>query len=288
MLSKTKLSVIPVFCVMFFFCFNVLICNAIAPPMNVVFASVDAKSKEVSLNLITNYKGKDFVITVTDPNGKIDYTENVTPTETTTKISYTTKSLVYGKYNVVAECEEENQKYSTSFSYYVFGDVNCDGKVNSIDYTIMRRFILQQIDEFAEPQWRITADLNRDKKVNSIDYSILRKYILELTEDIPVITLDIEKINWRTEIRGIIGEVYLELEGTTNADKLAVPCPIPGSPGYVIEVDSEGKFKESLMVAYVEPLEAKSYVFRVDITAKTDGVKDVTFRQESGELTFEQ
>jgi len=254
--------------------------------MNVIFASIDSISKEVSLTLLTNYTGKDFVITVTDPNGEVDYTGNVTPTDTATKISYTTKSLVYGKYYVVAECNEANQKYTTSFSYYVYGDVNHDGKVNSTDYSSIKRFILNQIDEFDEPQWRITADLNRDKKINSIDYSILGKYILGIKEDIPIITLDIEKINWRIELDNNRGNVILELEGTSNADELVIPCPEPGSPGYVIKVDSEGKFKDSLTVAYIKTFEVDSYSFSVDISARAEGIKNVIFTQKSGKLIF--
>jgi len=63
------------------------------------------------------------------------------------------------------------------------GDVNDDGKINSIDYAMIKRHILGIIELKGDDFKR--ADVNNDGKVNSTDYSWLRKYILGLVSEIP-------------------------------------------------------------------------------------------------------
>jgi len=55
------------------------------------------------------------------------------------------------------------------------GDVNDDGKVNSTDYTLLRRYILGLVDTLPSEK---NADLNEDGKINSTDYSLLKRVIL--------------------------------------------------------------------------------------------------------------
>jgi len=52
----------------------------------------------------------------------------------------------------------------------VYGDLNGDGLVNSSDYSLLKRYILKQID-LTEDKLK-AADLNRNGSVDSVDYSI--------------------------------------------------------------------------------------------------------------------
>ncbi|TYQ14546.1 UNVERIFIED_CONTAM: dockerin type I repeat protein [Acetivibrio alkalicellulosi] len=66
----------------------------------------------------------------------------------------------------------------------IYGDLNGDGIVNSIDAVLMRRYILgiaTNIDINTE-----NADINGDGKINSIDYVLLKRYILEIINDLSV------------------------------------------------------------------------------------------------------
>ncbi len=65
----------------------------------------------------------------------------------------------------------------------VYGDLNNDGKVNSTDYSIMKRFLLNVI-RLTNDQLRV-ADLNLDTKVNSTDFAILKRFILGLIDSLP-------------------------------------------------------------------------------------------------------
>ncbi|RXE57891.1 dockerin type I domain-containing protein [Acetivibrio mesophilus] len=60
------------------------------------------------------------------------------------------------------------------------GDVNGDGKVNSTDCTLLKRYILLIIEDFPTANGHIAADVNGDGKINSTDYTMLKRYILRI------------------------------------------------------------------------------------------------------------
>jgi len=58
------------------------------------------------------------------------------------------------------------------------GDLNYDGKVNSTDYLVLKRYLLGTIDKESDPNFLKAADLNRDGRVNSTDMSLMKRYLL--------------------------------------------------------------------------------------------------------------
>ena len=65
------------------------------------------------------------------------------------------------------------------------GDVNGDNQVNSIDYALMRSFLLGIINEFPVDDEMWSADTNGDGEINSIDFGLMRKYILGMISEFP-------------------------------------------------------------------------------------------------------
>ncbi|TYQ15664.1 UNVERIFIED_CONTAM: aryl-phospho-beta-D-glucosidase BglC (GH1 family) [Acetivibrio alkalicellulosi] len=63
-----------------------------------------------------------------------------------------------------------------------YGDLNGDGNIDSIDYMLLRRYILEIIDTLPNMD---AADLNGDGKVDSTDAVLLRRYILEVISEFP-------------------------------------------------------------------------------------------------------
>ncbi len=57
------------------------------------------------------------------------------------------------------------------------GDLNVDGKVNSIDYIILKRYVLKTYS--LRDSLLYSADLNLDGEVNTVDYMVLRKMVLK-------------------------------------------------------------------------------------------------------------
>lgn len=84
--------------------------------------------------------------------------------------------------NINLSFVQEMEKVVQEFCY---GDVNGDGKCNSTDYSLMRRFILETIEEFPSQNGIAAADVNADGKINSIDYSLLKRKILGLIDKFP-------------------------------------------------------------------------------------------------------
>jgi len=65
-----------------------------------------------------------------------------------------------------------------SESEVLAGDLNGDGKINSTDISLMKRYLLKQIVDLPVEDDIKAADINKDGKVNSTDMSILKRVIL--------------------------------------------------------------------------------------------------------------
>jgi len=71
-------------------------------------------------------------------------------------------------------------------SAFIYGDVNGDSVINSLDYAIMRSYLLETISTMPSKYWDKAGDLNGDGKINSLDYAYLKKYLLGLIDKFPV------------------------------------------------------------------------------------------------------
>ncbi|OPZ89216.1 MAG: Beta-glucanase precursor [Firmicutes bacterium ADurb.Bin419] len=68
----------------------------------------------------------------------------------------------------------------------VYGDVNGDNQVNSIDFGIFRMYLLGMIDKMNAENWQKSGDVNLDGSINSIDFALLRSYMLGIVKSLPV------------------------------------------------------------------------------------------------------
>ncbi|MFZ5989731.1 MAG: RICIN domain-containing protein, partial [Bacillota bacterium] len=64
-------------------------------------------------------------------------------------------------------------------------DVNGDNAVNSVDLTVMKRYLLGIISDFPVEDDYWAADLNGDEYVNSSDYTLMKRYILRIIDKFP-------------------------------------------------------------------------------------------------------
>lgn len=75
----------------------------------------------------------------------------------------------------------------------VYGDVDGTGKVDSIDFAMMRSYLLGNISEFPISNGIKAGDVNADGGVNSIDFGLMRSFLLGIinkfpAQDAPVVT----------------------------------------------------------------------------------------------------
>jgi len=83
--------------------------------------------------------------------------------------------------------EQPGSIFGGSSTQFMYGDVDGNKKINSLDYAYMRQFIIEMIDEFPDKvNGKKAADLDGNNKINSTDYSYLMQFILEMIEEFPV------------------------------------------------------------------------------------------------------
>ena len=185
--------------------------KTLKPGENVFSVIVTATSGQTRTYTIT-------IITPDDPNapdepdkpttpkptvGSKEYTvdETVTGVQPTTKVSdfITTLKVTNGTAELVTadgkkkadgtvatgdilRLYDGDKKLVSSHPVVIYGDVNGDGKVNSVDLRRTQRHILKVSSVNG---YQLTAaDVNRDGKVNSVDLRRAQRYILGILKDI--------------------------------------------------------------------------------------------------------
>ncbi len=76
----------------------------------------------------------------------------------------------------------------TNTNKIVYGDLNGDRSVNSIDFALMKSHLLGIPSTLLSQNWELAADLNLDGKINSIDFAFLKMYLLGIIQALPNIT----------------------------------------------------------------------------------------------------
>ncbi|HEX9063149.1 MAG TPA: discoidin domain-containing protein, partial [Clostridia bacterium] len=70
----------------------------------------------------------------------------------------------------------------------VYGDVDGNGKVNSSDYSYVKRYLLGTISSFPTDNGLRNADVNGDGKINSTDVSLIKRFLLGIISKFPADT----------------------------------------------------------------------------------------------------
>lgn len=68
---------------------------------------------------------------------------------------------------------------------FIYGDLNGDKAVNSIDFALMRSFLLGISSTLPSSEWEKAGDLNLDSSVNALDFALLRMYLLGMINTLP-------------------------------------------------------------------------------------------------------
>lgn len=145
-------------------------------------STCDEESKIVKISgVLSSGRGQNVSLRVTDPDGRISYVNQTTAGDNGSfEFQYTMAEEKIGTYMVEVNAKGLASPVRTSFVYgsVLKGDLNGDGKVNSTDYAMLRRYLLDLLDEFPVKDGLKAADINGDGKVNSTDYAALKRLLL--------------------------------------------------------------------------------------------------------------
>ncbi|PYG87376.1 dockerin type I repeat protein [Ruminiclostridium sufflavum DSM 19573] len=84
-----------------------------------------------------------------------------------------------------------------------YGDVNGDGIVDSLDYALYKKYLLNTVSEFPAGNNIDCADVNGDKSADALDFALLKAYLLGLITEFPAESMNNESTPW--DWNGIIG-----------------------------------------------------------------------------------
>jgi len=80
--------------------------------------------------------------------------------------------------------QQPTQQPSPTAGPVIYGDINNDNLVNSLDLTLLKRMLLG----FNPPDVNLdAADLNMDGAINSMDLSILKRYLTKKIDTLPYV-----------------------------------------------------------------------------------------------------
>ena len=132
----------------------------------------------------TTYSVTDIVTKVEPETTVADFVKNLAVTNGTAAI-YTASgqaktSGVVGTGDILRLYQ--NDTLNKSYPILIYGDVNGDGKVTSLDLRIAQKHILQ-IDTI-EGYYLTAADSSKDGSLTSLDLRVTQKYILQMTDSL--------------------------------------------------------------------------------------------------------
>ena len=99
-------------------------------------------------------------------NGTATFTRKIGTAPVEIRLYYEDKSYKTGKLFTVVP------------SKYRLGDVNDDHSVDAIDMALLKKYLLNGLEELPHPEYRIVADVNGDGNIDAIDLALVKSYLL--------------------------------------------------------------------------------------------------------------
>lgn len=75
--------------------------------------------------------------------------------------------------------EKSTKKVLQEYVCIIYGDVNGDGKITAMDYTMIQNHIME-IQKITDPNKKIAADVYSDNKISAMDYTYIQNHIMDV------------------------------------------------------------------------------------------------------------
>ena len=75
--------------------------------------------------------------------------------------------------------EKEHQLILEEYDCLIYGDINGDGKISALDYTLIKNHIMD-VQKITDANMKLTADVNGDNKISALDYTLIKNDIMDV------------------------------------------------------------------------------------------------------------
>ena len=75
--------------------------------------------------------------------------------------------------------EKEHGCIIEEYQCLIYGDINGDGKISAMDYTLIKNHIMD-VKKITHQNMTLTADVNGDNKISAMDYTLIKNDIMDV------------------------------------------------------------------------------------------------------------
>ena len=105
----------------------------------------------------------------------IQVTDNLKVTVTPVNENQT----IIGTGTKVTISEKEHGIILEEYECIIYADVNGDGKISAMDYTLIRNHIMD-VKKITDANQSLAADVNGDNKISAMDYTLIKNHIMDV------------------------------------------------------------------------------------------------------------
>lgn len=164
----------------------------------IITGTLESQNKTVELTVNVHEKNEEQTIELIDikeDNGKLSKIgEKVKVSEFKEKIKLSDNLELVIKDAKGEQIEEENyittntqvqirtkeeKEVVQEYTCLIYGDVNCDGKISALDYTLIKNHIMD-VQKVTDYNAKLAADVDENNRISALDYTLIKNHIMDV------------------------------------------------------------------------------------------------------------
>lgn len=74
---------------------------------------------------------------------------------------------------------KEEKEVVQEYTCLIYGDVNCDGKISALDYTLIKNHIMD-VQKVTDYNAKLAADVDGNNRISALDYTLIKNHIMDV------------------------------------------------------------------------------------------------------------
>lgn len=75
--------------------------------------------------------------------------------------------------------KKDSNEVLQEYTCIIYGDVNCDGKISALDYTLIKNHIMD-VQKITDMNAQTAANVNGDNRISALDYTLIKNHIMDV------------------------------------------------------------------------------------------------------------